>query len=134
MRVCFSIIYGETCTLRINYWSQYASYSTMFCLLHSNISKEQHKKYLQSIQPLQKIIVIVIVIVIFRQGFHSMKNTDFQWSPVKQAYIHTYIRTYIHTYMENILVKRAPHISIRESHNASISAMSNSFHNMVSKA
>ena len=34
--------------------SQYASYSAMFCLLHSNISKEQHKKYLckvQSIQP-----------------------------------------------------------------------------------
>ena len=36
--------------------------------------------------------------------------------------------------MENVLVKRTPHISIRESHNASISAMSNSFHNTVSKA
>ena len=35
---------------------------------------------------------------------------------------------------ESILVKHAPHISIRESHNASISAMSNSFHNIVSKA
>ena len=35
---------------------------------------------------------------------------------------------------ENILVKRAPHISVRESHNASISSMSNSFHNIVSKA
>ena len=29
---------------------------------------------------------------------------------------------------ENILVKRASHISIRESHNTSISTMSNSFH------
>jgi len=36
--------------------------------------------------------------------------------------------------MEYMLVKRAPHISIRESHNASISAMLNSFHNIVSKA
>ena len=35
--------------------------------------------------------------------------------------------------MENILVKCAPHILIRESHNASISAMSNSFHNICSK-
>jgi len=26
--------------------SQYASYSAMFCLLHSNISKEQHEKHL----------------------------------------------------------------------------------------
>jgi len=26
--------------------SQYASYSAMFCLLHSNISKEQHDKHL----------------------------------------------------------------------------------------
>ena len=34
----------------------------------------------------------------------------------------------------NILVKHVPHISIRESHNASISVMSNSFHNIVSKA
>ena len=32
-----------------------------------------------------------------------------------------------------ILVKRAPHIQIHESHNVSISAMSNSFHNIVSK-
>ena len=24
-----------------------------------------------------------------------MKNTDFQWSPVKQAYIHAYTHTYI---------------------------------------
>ena len=36
--------------------------------------------------------------------------------------------------MENILVKRAPHISIFESHNASISAISNLFHNIASKA
>ena len=43
--------------------------------------------------------VIVIVIVIFKQGFHSVKNTDFQWSPAKQAYIHTYTNTYIHTYI-----------------------------------
>jgi len=35
---------------------------------------------------------------------------------------------------ENILVKRMPLISIRESHNASILAMSNSFHNIVSEA
>ena len=34
---------------------------------------------------------------------------------------------------ENILVKRTPHISIRESHNASISPMSNPFHNIRSK-
>ena len=33
---------------------------------------------------------------------------------------------------ENILVKRAPHISIRESHSVSISAMVNSFHNIIS--
>jgi len=33
---------------------------------------------------------------------------------------------------ENMLVKCVPHISICESHNASISAMSNSFHNIVS--
>ena len=33
-----------------------------------------------------------------------------------------------------MLIKRAPNISIRESHNASLSAMSNSFHNIVSKA
>jgi len=26
--------------------SKYASYSAMFCLLHSNISKEQHEKHL----------------------------------------------------------------------------------------
>jgi len=26
--------------------SQYASYSVMFCPFHSNISKEQHEKYL----------------------------------------------------------------------------------------
>ena len=26
--------------------SQYASYSAMFCLLHSNIGKEQHEKHL----------------------------------------------------------------------------------------
>ena len=26
--------------------SQYASYSAMFCPLHSNISKEQHEKHL----------------------------------------------------------------------------------------
>ena len=32
-----------------------------------------------------------------------------------------------------ILVKRAPHISIRESHTVSISAMSNSFHNIVAR-
>jgi len=37
--------------------------------------------------------------------------------------------------MEAILVKHMPHTgSIRESHNASISALSNSFHNIVSKA
>ena len=41
------------------------------------------------------VIVIVIVIVIFKQGFHSVKNTDFQWSPAKQAYIHTYTNTYV---------------------------------------
>ena len=35
---------------------------------------------------------------------------------------------------ENIVVKRTPHISICESHNALILAMSNSFHNIVSKA
>jgi len=35
---------------------------------------------------------------------------------------------------ENTLVKRVPHTLIRESHNASISAMSNSFHNIISKA
>ena len=34
---------------------------------------------------------------------------------------------------ENMLVKHVPHISIRESRNASISAMSNSFHNIVIK-
>ena len=33
--------------------------------------------------------------------------------------------------MEDSLVKRAPHILMRESHNASISAMSNSFHNII---
>ena len=32
---------------------------------------------------------------------------------------------------ENLLVKRAPHILMRESHNASISAMSNSFHSII---
>jgi len=37
-------------------------------------------------------------------------------------------------YGEYILVKHMPHISIRESHNGSISAMLNSFHNIVSKA
>jgi len=38
---------------------------------------------------------------------------------------------------ENTLVKCTPHpiaIAIHESHNTSISAMSNSFHNIVSKA
>jgi len=35
--------------------------------------------------------------------------------------------------MKNSLEKRAPHISIWESHNASISAMTNSFHNIVNK-
>ena len=32
-----------------------------------------------------------------------------------------------------MLMKHAPHISIPESYNATISAMSNSFHNIVSK-
>ena len=39
----------ETCSPRINYWtpiSQYALYSAMFGLLHSNIRKEQHEKHL----------------------------------------------------------------------------------------
>ena len=36
--------------------------------------------------------------------------------------------------MENMLMKRVPLISMHESHNASISAMSNSFHNTVNKA
>ena len=35
--------------------------------------------------------------------------------------------------MDNMLVKHVPHILILESHNASISAMSNLFHNIVSK-
>jgi len=35
---------------------------------------------------------------------------------------------------ENILVKCAPHILICESHSISISAMANSFHNIISKA
>jgi len=35
---------------------------------------------------------------------------------------------------ENTLVKHAPHTSIHESYNASVSVMSNSFHNIVSKA
>jgi len=34
---------------------------------------------------------------------------------------------------ENILVKRAPHISIRENHSVSISAMANSFHDIIAK-
>ena len=33
---------------------------------------------------------------------------------------------------ENSLMKHVPHISIRKSHNASISAMSDSFHTIVS--
>ena len=36
--------------------------------------------------------------------------------------------------MENLLVKHEPHIPIRESNNASVSAISNSFHNIVIKA
>ena len=35
---------------------------------------------------------------------------------------------------ENILMKRTPHISIRKSHSVSISAMANSFHDIISKA
>ena len=71
---------------KINYWKAHnTSYSAMFCLLHSNIGKEQHEKYLCNLSS------------------HT-ENT------------------------ENILVKHAPHISIRESHSVSISAMANSFH------
>ena len=33
--------------------------------------------------------------------------------------------------MEDSLVKRVPHISMQENHNASISAMSNLFHNII---
>ena len=83
----------DTVLFMINYWkpiNQYALYSVMFCLLYSNISKEQHEKHLCN-------------------PSSHYGNT------------------------ENILVKRAPHISIRESHDASISAMLNSFHNIVSK-
>ena len=35
--------------------SQYASYSAMFCPLHSYISKEQHEKHLQLLRKIQRI-------------------------------------------------------------------------------
>ena len=71
--------------------NQYASYSAMFCLLHSIISKEQHEKHL------------------CKPSSHYRKYGE-------------YAR------------KMSAHILIREGHNASISAMLNSFHNIVSKA
>ena len=71
--------------------SQYASYSAMFCPLHSNIGKEQHEQHLCN------------------PSSHYGKYGD-------------------------ILMKRAPHILICESHSISISAMVNSFHNIIRKA
>jgi len=67
--------------------SQYALYLAMFCLLHSNINKEQHEKH-----------------------------------PCNPSSCYG-----------KYLVKRAPHISIRENHHASISAISKLFQNIVSK-
>ena len=56
------------------------------------------------------------------QAKNSMKSISAIYPPIAEN-------------MENdILVKRAPHISIRESHTVSISAMSNLFHNIVSQA
>jgi len=70
--------------------SQYASYSAMFCLLHSNIGKEKHEKIPHPCNP----------------SSHYGKYEE-------------YTR------------ERVPHISIRESHSISISAMSNLFHHIV---
>jgi len=75
------LIIGKASTLRTQL--------RMFCLLHSNISKEQHKKHLCN------------------PSSHCGKYGEY-------------------THETCIL--------IHESHNASISAMSNSFHNIVSKA
>ena len=70
--------------------SQYASYSAMFCPLHSNIGKEQHKKHLCN------------------PSSHYGNYGEYT-------------------------CETCPHISIHESHNISISAMSNSTYTVVSK-
>jgi len=72
--------------------SQYVSCSAMFCLLHSNINKEQYEKHLCD-----------------PSSHLPMENT------------------------ENLLVKCTPHISIHESQSTLISAMSNSFNNILNK-
>ena len=47
--------------------------------------KTSTKPKIMMLQRRAACFVLNIVIVIFKQGFHSVKNTDFQWSPAKQT-------------------------------------------------
>ena len=102
----------------------------MLCLLQSNISKEQRKKYLCN------------------PSSHTTENTEnvlvecvpqrlIIGKPISQYALYSDMLCPSHSKsLRKIqtLMKCAPHILICESHNASISAILNSFHNIVSKA